>query len=134
MSEWLSTGEMIDRLKVGEVAEAEEGYTVIRNNNGSITYLNKEPKYGQYLAINLTTHRLKWRILPNYVSFSDAMKAVEEGKNAYCEFQDETIKFESYNNKLGSICKDNACTAGGGAEIKLAWINAGKWTIEEEAE
>lgn len=60
MSKLLSTGQMIDVLKVGEVAETKEGYRVTKNKNQSITYINKEPKYGQFLEMDLTTHRLKW--------------------------------------------------------------------------
>lgn len=126
MSKWLSTGEMVDKIKVGEVAETEEGYKVIKNRNRSITYTNKESKYGQYLAMDLTTHRLKWRILPNYVSFQEAMDAMNDGRTVYFEgdfdFHDSISKTEAINIRLEETnLKDHSL-------IEL--IN-GKWTIEE---
>jgi 2-keto-3-deoxy-6-phosphogluconate aldolase len=84
-----------------------------------------------YKLTDLYQMQGKWIIVPKYVNFSEAMKAVEEGKNATCYFNDEVITIVSYNNKINSICKNNACSSGGGASIPIAWIVAGKWAVEE---
>lgn len=76
----------------------------------------------------------KWFVVPKYVSFSEAMKAIEEGKNVVCHFKDEKITIHSYNNKIAQICKGKSCQYGGGASILIAWIVAGKWMIEEVEE
>jgi hypothetical protein len=72
-----------------------------------------------------------WVVIPKYIPFFEAMKAVEDGKNATCYFNDEVIKIVSYNNKINSICKNKACSSGGGASIPIAWIVAGKWAVED---
>lgn len=90
MTEWLTTGEMIDRLKVGEVAvSADEGFKV-RNEGGHFMYSVDEINgtcSGDYFRITCVTNRLKWRILPNYVTFEEAMKAHKNNKTVY--FHDE---------------------------------------------
>jgi hypothetical protein len=83
-----------------------------------------------YKLTDLYQMQGKWIIVPKYVNFSEAMKAVEEGKDVYCNFQNEVIKIISHNNKINSICRGNACSSGGGAHILIAWIVAGKWEIE----
>lgn len=81
MSGWLTTGQMIDYLikNPGTRAESERGKVV-------------EYSYGDMRLIEVTNgdntvecHRLfvtpKWRILPNFISFDEAMKALKEGKS-----------------------------------------------------
>jgi hypothetical protein len=130
MSEWLTTGEMIDRLKVGEVAEDSLQFMTASWDGGKLKF--KTIKGNEYDYITINDRNSKWRILPKYVTFSEAMKAIEEGKNVVCYFRDEKIKIESSNGRVSSITyKNGVCESGGGASIPFAWINAGKWTIEE---
>lgn len=77
MSEWLSTGEIIEYLKDGEIAEIEGGTIQIINDNGHFKYANND--YRDYFRITPMTKNGKWRILPNYISFKEAMKAIDEG-------------------------------------------------------
>lgn len=143
MNKLLSTGEMIDKLKVGETAKLHEKHikgvedivydAVTRDHQGiRWTRSDKEELSDKPLYLNDIVINYVWRILPNYVSFSEAMKAVEEGKDVHCQYNDESITLKSYNNRIGSICFDKHCVGGGGAEIKIAWIVAGKWTIEDD--
>jgi hypothetical protein len=74
----------------------------------------------------------EWIVLPEYVPFSDAMKAVEEGKDVLCNFSNKKIIIRSHNNRVSAICEGGACSSGGAASIKIAWIVAGKWEIKEE--
>jgi hypothetical protein len=90
--------------------------------------------FPKYKLTDLYQIKGNWIIVPKYVNFSEAMKAVEEGKNATCYFNDEVITIVSYNNKINSICKNNACSSGGGASILIAWIVAGKWAVEDVSE
>lgn len=123
MTKFLTTGQMIDTLKVGEIAETEEGYKVIRNKNQSIVYINKDPKCGQFLAMDLTTHRLKWTILPNYVSFDEAMNALKEGKNLKFYFSQLHVDRDIpiYLNKDVYL-----------ASINFTQLFNGKWMTEGE--
>jgi hypothetical protein len=138
MSELLTTGQMIDRLKIGEVAipnqkeylavkRIEDGFIWVDRNTHEQSKIHQD-----YFRIDRYTVDIKWSIIPKYVTFSEAMKAIEEGKNVICYFRDEKIKIESSNGKVSSITyKSGACESGGGASIPFAWIHAGKWTIEE---
>lgn len=83
-----STGEVIDKLNVGDIAECVEskiegwvGTKIIakeytwdwldKDNNKEEFYLSKE------------VQKCKWKILPRYVSFNNAMDAFEKGKYVY---------------------------------------------------
>lgn len=88
MDKFLSTGEMIDQLKVGGVAESEQMssfdnfiYRVKKVKSGSIMNLDSNlVPTGHYTPLQGDIVNLKWRIQPNYVSFEEAMKALKEGK------------------------------------------------------
>ncbi len=137
MSELLTTGEMIDRLKVGEIAKKENSDMHVTRESASVfSYCGEDGDTSGFSIVGLNgvihIDDAKWRILPNYVSFAEAMKAIEEGKDVHCQYNDEAITIKSYDNRIGSICFDRHCESGGGAAIKIAWIVAGKWTIEED--
>lgn len=118
MSELLSTGEMIDRLKVGEVAESDFSVRVTKNERGGIgkvgTPLENILMNGSYL-------KTKWRILPNYVSFSEAMEALKNGKRVTIEeFEDgDQWGFSPENYK------DNRILEG----YSLQELYEGKWSV-----
>jgi hypothetical protein len=82
MTEWLTTGQMIDRLKVGEVAESENGlFQLAKSDMGGI---GESEKPGDNIVLNGVYMNQKWHILPKYVSFEEAMKALKEGQTVYC--------------------------------------------------
>lgn len=105
MSEWLTTGQMIDALKVGEIAETNEQadfvYRVKKAESGSIMYLDDKGELSRFLVIRDSIAKLKWRILPKYVSFEEAMKALKEGKFVHFHKNINTtlsmIKWDSMN-------------------------------------
>ena len=86
------------------------------------------PKYG---VSDLFTYG-QWKIAPKHITFSDAMKAIEEGKDVECHYKNDVITLKSYNNKINSICENGFCVAGGGSSLKLAYIVAGKWFVKED--
>lgn len=85
MRELLTTGQMIDKLKVGEIAVGEVSelgtvIQVIKRESGGIKLL--EDGFGERTLMldGGVVDSVKWRIQPNYVSFEEAMKALEQGK------------------------------------------------------
>ena len=123
MGELLTTGEMIDRLKVGEVAEvANKPFEQLETKGKTVAYDQQCIKWQdsfQELFINSYTTKLMWTIRPKYVSFEEAMKAVSEGKTAVMH---RWGKQKTYFNKDGA-----------GAKVKYEFneLLNGKWTIEE---
>ena len=127
MSKLLTTGEMIDTLKAEESALAYtfEGHEIPRmkiTKNDTHSIMIIQP--WKVLDINGFTIALKWRILPKYVSFDEAMKFLKEDKtliyhinNSYC------IEVNNYTN-LG-IFEDSGVTF---KEMIL-----GNWTVKGES-
>ncbi|MBT2601401.1 MULTISPECIES: hypothetical protein [unclassified Oceanobacillus] len=126
--ELLTTGQMIDQLKVGEVA---------RNDNDSNTIFVKRAETGGiYKCFKDGTTResaflvsafvdSKWRILPNYVSFEDAMKALKDGKTVelHIDGKDDLVVQDYLDpDPIREFCVSN-CT--------FKELLEGKWTIEE---
>lgn len=92
MTKLLTTGQMIDQLKPGEIAELDKRHikrvenicydSVKRDRYGNIRWykIDKNKISSDCLEINDIAINYKWRILPNYVSFDKAMQALKEGK------------------------------------------------------
>lgn len=134
MSEWLTTGQMIDRLRVGEVAEDKFGKYTAEFEKGNIQiYLVTETfgtiekrRYGDALSRNILG--LEWWILPKYVSFEEAMKAVKDGYTVQYHNGVPTEKkitpFEAGHHRVG-ITSISECS--------LLRLYEGKWTIEGDS-
>ena len=134
MSEWLTTGEMIDRLKVGEVAiPNDEKYLAVKRGMGGFIWVNrhtfeKSEIHKDYFRIDRYTVGLKWRILPRYVSFEEAMKAYAEGKNIvfYPASNEECNPVRLPQCYRNYVLEDLRL-----GEFSLLELVNGKWTIEE---
>ncbi|UYL93804.1 hypothetical protein NIIg97_gp63 [Geobacillus phage vB_GthS_NIIg9.7] len=135
MSEWLTTGEMIDRLKVGEVAECvNENYKVMFKATEGLVYVDDDGKTkkklgldGRFIIANsVLKNQLRWRILPRYVSFEEAMKALMNGKTVWLWQGDEKAGYyiDKESGKLWAIVGDST------APVNRIWFGD-KWTIEE---
>jgi hypothetical protein len=132
MNEWLTTGQMIDRLKVGEVAESEWGHRVtIFHEEGDITFIDKNGTRDLTKGVNgsfvITSamRKAKWRILPRYVSFEEAMKALREGKKVRFHVREgKSIPFTS-QSYLENIYSVHGCS------LTWEYLFQDKWTIEE---
>lgn len=86
MSETLTFGQMVDQLKVGEVAEGTFGEIktfVTKSKLGSIYTCNRDGDFFKFPYLKASSESLasEWRILPRYVSFEEAMKALREDEN-----------------------------------------------------
>lgn len=112
MRNLLTTGQMIDKLKVGEIAEGNTHWEVKRMFNGQIVELNT----GTTFKIDEGFLNEKWTIHPKYVSFEVAKEAYNEGKVVISHLDD--IEFEK--NEL----KDDAW------HLKARRIFEGKWSIK----
>lgn len=131
----LTTGEMIDKLKVGEVAEVvnkpfeqfdSKGKTVMYDQ-GSIKWQDTNQSF---LVDNYTSH-LKWNIRPNYVSFKKALATLNEGRKISCFYEDKKYEYRMIGSKVYN--EINSTSAGQTKEWHQLWdqIIEGKWTIED---
>jgi hypothetical protein len=124
MSEWLTFGQLLDKMQVGDIAESEEThqihYYLKRGTDGFFyEWMGKhveDVNYFDRVKLQECHIRCKWRILPRYVSFEEAMKALKEGKRValYINSYKETF---SLDEELDSLT--------------LRDLIEGKWTIEE---
>lgn len=83
MSELLTTGQMIDQLEVGQFAKSDQGRKVMKTKIGAIVEVIDVDNCGnryEDVMLRPITIKSKWRILPQYVTFEEAMKAANEGK------------------------------------------------------
>lgn len=128
--ELLTTGQMIDQLKVGEVAQLKNIYSEInqllyRNvtkiENGDICWAREDGLVDKNVPLILYGHTVnwEWNILLNYVSFEDAKKAFIDGKN---------IALRDSNGDILHLFELDSEVM-----IQLTFNDFihGKWTIEE---
>ncbi|MGM7720697.1 hypothetical protein [Metabacillus sp. Hm71] len=137
MTKWLTTGQMIDRLKVGVIAETEEqksnsfisgkftNHATVRDD-GLISFCSKDGNCMGYGLFSLTEqHRnLMWRILPKYVTFEEAMKALKEGKViTWQKWNDENQELSFSRENFFDMFIDN--------DVSIDEFCSGKFIIEE---
>lgn len=122
ITKWLTTGEMIDRLKVGEVAVKSVGdICVTRVHLDLFKFCTRDGDYKGFseVTINSQTLKSKWRILPKYVTFREAMQAFANGKKIWCEYNGE----KGWFSKVLDWQEREAAPS-------FNEILYGKWTIE----
>ncbi|MEK4030834.1 hypothetical protein MKZ02_20150 [Pseudobacillus sp. FSL P4-0506] len=118
MSEWLTIGQLIDQLKPNEIATDEkEEYTV--SWKYGLTFVDEDKDTFKDI-IPLYKER-KWRIIPQYVSLEEAMKALKEGKvvTLYTTYTTHSFSTENYFRDFVE------------KSITIAEFVSGKWTIEK---
>jgi hypothetical protein len=126
VEQWLTTGQLINCLPVGEVAVSRgvNPFYLTHKLGGFLLYhdmesLNSQSQSGQYLPL---THNLafeQWRILPKFVTFAEATKAFNQGKTIWCEYKG---KREWYSFVL---CHEKKEASPSWGEIRF-----GKWSID----
>jgi hypothetical protein len=124
MKEWLTTGQMIDRLKVGEVAKNQSYEGCIKRTEAGLIECNDEHEPVKPLKIDNEILESMWIILPKYVSFEEAMKALKEGKKVYFHRNGEVIHFHNKPKFRSVATLENS-------DLTLQDLIEGKWTIEE---
>lgn len=115
MSEWLTFGQLLDNMQVGDIAESEEKegatfgrYYVQRYDNGFYVWDGKEvdeKNHFHFMKLEACYFHFKWRILPRYVAFDQAMKALTEGKTVWA--WKDGRKQEGYwiDRESGRLCR-----------------------------
>ncbi|MBP1971604.1 hypothetical protein J2Z83_003755 [Virgibacillus natechei] len=119
----LTTGEMIDKLKVGEVAENVNGtMQITKKPSGEFVHID-HPQGA--MIVNERVSNTKWFILPNYVSFEEAMTALDNGKIVRISFSGTLVKVSQFLSLKG-------IQEALGEPVGLLDLIDGKWTIEED--
>jgi hypothetical protein len=124
MSEWLTTGEMIDQLKDGETAKSTDGKYKAYWHHGLLKFIDKRGNVEE--RIIKSDQKRKW-IIVRYVSFEEAMKALMNGKTVWLWKDDKKrtgYYIDKENGELWSIVGELAGKVG---EIQFA----SQWTIED---
>lgn len=128
MSEWLTTGQVIDRLRIGEEAFNQDGYGIKYGHKGDLLYFekgkepNSEDKFAAYYPF---VRNDKWRINYLFVSFDEAQKAhAEEGKTIIYWHSEE----QKYRFVYGEYGQFKQLADDG---IELHELVEGEWTIEQ---
>lgn len=125
MSEWLTIGEVISKINIGDIAEPDDGnrYEIItKKKDGAIVWKDDMDKC---VHLNHAVIKTKWRIIPNFVSYKEAMKAHQEEKKTIIYHHDNELKYtfkhELVTGQFDQLSNDNIC---------LYELLEGKWTIE----
>ena len=130
----LSTGEMIDSLRSGEIAESACGSQRVKYSDPlRMVYVNEDGSIDHGKGVNGYFHvfndyikKMKWRILPQYVTFEEAKKAYEEGKTIKCEYPgkfDGVIYCETFNKREPEDVE----------ALSMYMITEGKWSVEDDS-
>lgn len=124
---WLTTVEMIEKIKTGEVAKSNPGelFYVKRNGKNLEMFRSRhELKRGtpnDFTVNDLTAHRL-WYILPEFVSFEEATEALRDGKEIEFHKDGKSYLFDKHH--LVNNLKDS-----GGIRATFRDLLEGKWSI-----
>jgi hypothetical protein len=121
MSEWLTTGQMIDQLKDGEVAESIDGEYEAYWHNGLLEFRDRHGDVQE--TIIKSDQKRKWRILPKYVSFEEAYEAGKQGKVVNFHYKDGMVhRIEHFDDSLDENGLSCYC---------LRELIEGDWSIED---
>ncbi|MBM7598202.1 hypothetical protein JOC34_000559 [Virgibacillus halotolerans] len=120
----LTTGQMIDQLKVGEEAESHShGYIRVRKNpDGSITQAGA----GRKVVLGSGVTDWEWSVVPNYVTFGEAMIVLSRKGRVRFHYRDE-------NGVEREVPIKNSFNVRHSFREDIRWFDLinGKWTIEE---
>ena len=107
MNEWMTTGEMIDRLRVGQVAEPNDPmYSRVKNfGDDGLRWVDsdKEVSKAWFESFRLTNHinTLKWKIISEYVTFEKAMLALKNGDDVTCYVDEQGyVEFNKHSELI----------------------------------
>lgn len=123
MSEWLTIGQMIDKMKVGDVAECSSKRYVTLTEDGHMQFCDKNGNYKCFLSFHVTkpNRESKYRILHKFVTFEEAIKAFKEGKTIK-SWTDNDYEIHYGEYLLNNLTEET---------ITFNEILNAKWTIED---
>jgi hypothetical protein len=133
MGDYLTTGQMIDQLQEGEIAKSTDGEYEAYWDMGRLKFRDK---YGdtQERIIKSNQER-RWRILPKFVSFEEAMRAHKEGKIVYY-YGTGDIEYVLNNKPRKLLPKEYIYRVGSTelADYSLYNLYKGHWSIGEKVD
>lgn len=129
MDELLTTGQLIDRLKVGETAigyvkSSDVELKIFKDESGHIRFYDTQDLLKLSAGF---VDSVKWCILPNYVSLQEALEANTNGKWVYLH-RDDGVRYPVAPNHMKIMKLKNH----GIGDYSLVDLVIGKWTIEED--
>ena len=123
----LTTGQVIDSLKMGEHAINQKGDRIGYSEKGDLLYIHEgeeqhsEDKVALFYAF---VQKDLWKIIPTYVSFHEAMEALEDGLIVEYHWDEQTFTFNKENPfVIGEI---------GHFDLSFHDLFVGKWIISQE--
>jgi hypothetical protein len=124
----LTTGQMIDKLEVGEVAEGSFGdfmLYVTKVKSGCFYQCSDGTgdKFDKPFTVFAGVTEVKWGIIPKFVTFEEAVQAYKNGKTIICFFPSAVDGKECKQTFIKSVPESRG-------DLSLYMIINGKWTIE----
>lgn len=114
MSELLTTGQMIDKLKDDEIAKSMDGEYEAYWHNGLLKFRDKHGDVQE--RIIKSDQKRRWQIIPKFVKSEEALKAYQDGKTVVLHLGDKKYKYSK------SLVEEPF--------ILRVFVN-GYWTIED---
>jgi hypothetical protein len=132
MSKWLTTGQMLDQLKSGEIAQYKTKYKTgyVKRLGDTIVYCDiygneimKDENIFHTVALDKGIVNAEWSILPQYVSFEEAYEAGKQGKVINFHAKDGVVhRIEHFDDSLDENGLSCYC---------LMELFEGNWSIED---
>lgn len=130
MNKNITTGQLVDKLKVGETAQCvsssiEDWYgshVTAKQHSWNWTLKNGE---SEEFYLSEAVKECTWRILPKFVHYLDAAKALKDGHTVRC-YPEEDENYIEFNEA------DTVESVGYSWNL-ITWgeLLGGKWTIED---
>jgi hypothetical protein len=121
----LTIGQVIDQLRMGEIAYNNKGDSVKYDTNGTLVYFNEESESAaseqRVVILSGYSQVDRWAIKPTFVPFDVAMDELEDG---------QIVEFHKGEHRF-IFKKENEFTLSEMAQAGLTFSDllAGKWII-----
>lgn len=125
----LTTGEMIDRLNMGDTALNESGQVVKYNQHGILVMWHEgevEPSLREEVPFEITVSSVgeeKWDITPHFVTFQEAQEAYMNENKTIIFYQTESLQYPFTPGKYGQF------QSLGNDDINIGELIKGNWII-----
>ncbi|WP_442638059.1 hypothetical protein [Rossellomorea marisflavi] len=123
----LTTGEMLDRLFIGDVATNQDNVTVFYNDKGDLQTSRPDTEAVERYEFSLKdVAKDKWDITHSFVTFQEAMQAFEDNKTVIFHLHEDSLY--TFNPQDGGRFKDLSNDS-----IELRELIVGRWIIVNRA-
>lgn len=123
----LTTGEMLDRLSIGDVATNQDNVTVFYNEKGDLQTSRSNIETVERYEFSLKdVAKDKWDITHSFVTFQEAMQAFEDNKTVIFHLHEDSLY--TFNPQDGGRFQDLS-----NDNIELRELIAGRWIIVNRA-